>query len=44
MLTIIIKMKNKEAREHELQQKMKNEKNLHSAKQSNVEKLVKLIF
>jgi hypothetical protein len=35
-----IKLKEQANKEHELQQRIKNEKNLNSAKQSNVEKLV----
>ncbi len=35
-------LKEKQIKEHELQQKMKNEKNLNSAKQSNVDKLVSI--
>lgn len=33
-------LKQKEAKQHELQQKLKNDRNLESAKKSNVEKLV----
>lgn len=36
-------LKEKQNKEHELQQRLKNEKNLHLAKQSNVEKLVNII-
>ena len=37
-------LKEKQNKEHELQQRIKNEKNLSSAKQSNVEKLVAFFF
>lgn len=36
----VLKLKQKEAKEHELHQKLKNDRNLESAKKSNVEKLV----